>query len=120
MTDLENTKLCAEALELPQPIEERSGAIWCGGHSTRGFSGQGEYRSGGLRFNPLHNDAQAMALEDWLLQRGVITIQRTDFMFDPYEGTVFFFEADMTKAENHRRAIVECVAKTQTQKEEQP
>ena len=62
MDDLEATRLCAEAMELPQPIENRNGAIWCGGHTTRGFSGKEPYRVGGLHYKPLHDDAQAMAL----------------------------------------------------------
>jgi hypothetical protein len=107
MDDLEMTKLCAEAMDLPTP-EIRGEAVFCGGFTTRGFTGKSEYRSGGMRYNPLHDDAQAMAL----VKKFGLDIQ----FFYWNEPEVSKHDAHgklLCKSQNAdlNRAICECVAK---------
>lgn len=101
MTDLEMTRLCAEAMGLRW--KEHAGVI---------FDLLGEYR-------PLHDDAQAMALDSVLIDSAhSISFHASWFARHEYPSGLhtFEFHADMTKPENRRRARVECVAKLQQAK----
>jgi len=100
MTDLDKIKACARAMGHDR-VFERGGRLF-----VLDFYG----REVGI-CNPLENAAQADALEGWLLERGRISIEKNEFYYKKLNGTSFFFDANMTVAENRRRARVECVAK---------
>lgn len=101
MTDLEINKLCAEAmgyeLNLDAPVHH-DGTMW----------------------NPLRYDAQAMALEDWLIEHGAILTyglslggnQRVMWFLPVGQdgGAWMWFIKDK---QARRRAICLCVAKMQ-------
>jgi hypothetical protein len=98
MTDFELTKLCWEAL---------SGVAMDPDSNTAGI------------FDPLHDDAQAMALDGYIMeQRYCISMDREECDIYPMENyskrPVFSFRLDFTKPENRRRIRVECVAKMQS------
>ena len=104
MTDLEMTKLCAEAMgDLPAMVEH-----------------EGEMRFGyascmGPAYDPLHNDAQAMAL----VKKFGLAIQPP--YFDMKAGWHVWKEPRPNcTAIGHdlNRAIVECVAKMQVDRTE--
>ena len=103
MTDLEMTRLCAEAMG-DDAWTDINGRWYC------------HVRGQETIFAPLIDDAQAMALDDVILldNHGY---QITPDAFTRYsrkgEREVFTFRSDMTKPENRRRARVECVAKMQ-------
>jgi hypothetical protein len=102
MTDLEMTNLCREAIGMENPYHP-------GDTSMGRIQEWNEY-------DPLHEDAQAAALDGWLLERGTIKWYPDCFIFTPTGGTFHdatTFSHDMTKSENRRRARVECVAKIQ-------
>lgn len=103
MTDLEMIKLCAEAMGVFGKITPSGEHIWMKGTVKR--------------YDPLHDDAQAMALEDWLLERGSIMYfdGRMKFMRRSYPREYWFHYGDRN---GRRRAIVECVAKMQEAKNE--
>jgi hypothetical protein len=110
MTDLEMKKLCAEAMGLRVKISQdrmysAGSGLFIEIISERDPGNGGEY-------DPLRDDAQAMALDGWLLERGSITFYKDMFYFrwDKNDNENFRLIADMTKAENRRRARVECVA----------
>lgn len=100
MTDLDKIKACARAMKLD--VFWQIGA-W---RVPNVPFEQSEY-------NPLENSAQADALEGWLLERGTIQSNAGWFWFYLTLDSEAFFtlDADMTVAENRRRARVECVAK---------
>ena len=101
MTDLEMTKLCAEAMGITRPewaMTERLDhlTIW-----------QGDL-SGDLIYQPLKDDAQAMAL----VKRFGLTCGPLGsgwWLVSPYGG-------DGVKNADLNRAIVECVARMQASK----
>jgi len=86
VTDEEKTRLCAEAMEV-----------------------QNKYP-----WNPLHDDAQAMALDSVLLNERRAIVLHDDYFYvtdTRTDALLYEFRGDMTKPENRRRARVECVAK---------
>jgi len=94
MTDLEMTRLCAEARELD----------WCGAKYSDGlhvFTGRGNYHK---LYDPLHDDAQAMAL-----------VKKFAVCITLLANTYWEVVSVMTTARSVdlNRAIVECVAKMQ-------
>ena len=103
MTDLEITKLCAEAMGVRLVPEI--------------YRGKERYRMTNA-YDPIHNDAQAMSLDSWLLERGAVHIQRTQFEFfdDDRYGATFTIKADIGNPRNCRRARAECVARMQKEK----
>ena len=96
MTDLELTKLAAEAMGI-NAQENDDGAV-------RYLESGIQYR----KYDPLHDDAQAMAL----VKRFCMTIDRPDDDGD-WGATVWRSEDDPVCAcrKDLNRAIVECVAK---------
>ncbi len=110
MTDLEITKLCAEAifLKMDHPIESRGELFIC-------YHPLEEPLPLYHKYDPLHDDAQAMALVEKL---GLGIFQRDDGSGDPHalwdvtnkQETIF------AVADNLNRAICECVAKMQKAK----
>lgn len=117
MTDLEMTRLCAEAMGLPHfatvPGSEKISGIYESRIVIKGF-GQGEI------YHPLTDDAQAMALvkkfKVWnmfpdngsLGRHGiVVTIAKDESGNDGYVSE---------HPDDLNRAIVECVAKMQASK----
>lgn len=109
MTDLEMTKLCAEAMSLTLLPAYRKGTILYdeGQHDWNGlmYSRDGNHlfiQSGA--YDPLHDDAQAMAL-----------VKKFDLNLQPdHEGwCVSDYTGDKVETRNAdlNRAIVECVAK---------
>ena len=112
MTDLEMTKLCAEAMELTvvradefgvfvedDDLADAANATGCNSCSLPPW-----------RYDPLHNDAQTMAL----MKRIKLM---ADWRGDP-EGDVWQVEGESSWSMNHdlNGAIVECVARMQTAK----
>ena len=110
MTDLEITKLCAEAV----------GKDWAEEVAYRKRM-DGEWRTLGTRpdYDPLHDDAQAMALDSILIEENYSIAFHAEW-FARYEYPsglhTFEFYGDMTKPENRRRARCECVAKMRVAK----
>jgi hypothetical protein len=109
MTDLELVRLCAEAMGIAvfeSVVPEYTGRVWITGddHSTRPY-------------DPLHDDAQAMALvkkmDLCIMRRGAL---RLNGVFDPISWQVSQYvdgrtDAHLTNGYDLNRAIVECVAK---------
>jgi len=107
MTDMELTKRCAETME-PQPTLPGSSKIW--GCATTFKNGEVK-RTSWVRstYDPLHDDAQAMALVKRGFISTIIKIGGTGFyvVSAPYaEGNVAH-DADLS------RAICLCVARMQ-------
>ncbi len=106
MTDLEMTRLCAEAMGYtPYESKFNPGKIRVGG------GGQVDY------YDPLHDDAHAMPLLLFLLTSGEkVVIENNERGTRPilvFRNTVYeIFDTDKL-----RRAVVECVAKIQSGKE---
>ena len=128
MSDLELTKLCAEAMGwkhlgaigVPPPKRGESDpkGLWClSGGNDWWLNPEGHRVCGQCSSipDPLHDDAQAMALEDWLIERGYLHYEDGDHLFYswPLETSAFTFSADFDSKAGRRRAIVECVAKMQ-------
>ena len=94
MTDLEITKLCAEAVE----IKSLRGEYWI------------QHADGNrVKYNPLHDDAQAMAL-----------VKKFELALHKYKGDWFAnWEVNSIVGGSDKdlnRAICECVAKMQAAK----
>lgn len=104
MTDLEMTRLCAEAMGME--IERES---------VDGLYARDDPRLKWCIFDPLHDDAQAMALEDWLIERGELIYGRNTMIFNSYDG-IFSAQYPVMNKQLRRRAIVECVSKMQASK----
>jgi len=110
--DAELTKLCAEAMGLDFDYDDTD--VWVG---TEPDSTQYAYY-------PLANDAQAMALDQYILAADYcISYARDECEIYPTEGQtpeahrpLYYSRLDMTKPENRRRVRVECVAKMQKEK----
>mgnify|MGYP001576197143 CR=1 FL=1 len=103
MTDLEMTRLCAEAMypqvEVDMAIKE--GCVYAGPEGA--FLGLSRYE-----YDPLHDDAQAMAL-----------VKKFRLWIDNDNASDFHtvgFKDFGTYQEDLNRAIVECVAKMQSAK----
>lgn len=102
MTDLEITKLCAEAMGLPTDVAQSD--------ETGPYLKCSRYH----RYQPLYDDAQNAQLEWWLIQRGRFEIDNGGFAYySPGIGTLTF---NTPTIEAKRRAICECVAKLQSPK----
>ena len=102
MTDLEITKLCAEAMGYHSFTSPQTGELI--------FQQDKPQAIVQFSYDPLHDDAQVMALEDWLVERGVLQYGKHWLMFwlggDSYHE--FLFPLDGSK-ERRRHAICECV-----------
>ena len=103
MTDLEMTKLCAEATgwgSLGSPMIIRNGEVICAPGSSAEFS-----------YDPLYDDAQAMALVKKLhLQISYYNSNPTEWRCVSQNGMDQVHDPDLN------RAICECVAKMQAAK----
>ena len=109
MTDLEITRLCAEAMgcTVPELKWEFGGYVRC------------RLPDGGwFNANPLHDDAQAMALVFWLAQQGVLSFGTRHLLFDYSDLGRCWIDYDGTK-NGPNRAICECVAKMQKAKQKE-
>ena len=104
MTDLEITKLCAEAMGLILGPDWDQGYVMLGGHSGITPS----------KYDPLHDDAQAMAL----VKRFRITCSGTSRSGLQYwqAWTGGDLEEHFVVRPDLNRAICECVAKMQSAK----
>ena len=112
MTDLELTKLCAEAMRLNIADDAEPIHFW-----------QGKNPLSLQRYDPLHDDAQTMALFWWLISEcykrhwslsidgylRIWTDERDAGEWDAGFGPI-------SSEETLRRSIVECVAKMQEAK----
>jgi len=110
MTDLEMTRLCAEAMGFAQ-IGETAGTIWTLCHG-------GKYHRDRIAYQPLHDDAQAMAL----VKKFPISIERDPWMeFSRHLVSIWTGKGWMHLHidTDLNRAIVECVAKMQAAKVKQ-
>ena len=118
MTDLEITRLCAEALELPT-ITELHGEVY--------FQyDDGSWAQLPHKYDPLHDDVQAMALVKTLkLQINPPTVNGAQTWWVHDNGYPLTYNANdgpppITAGATHtdlNRAICECVAKMQQAKE---
>jgi hypothetical protein len=101
MTDLDMTALCAEAITGVKPI---IGSLTPGGE-------QFVWLESGEGYDPLHDDAQAMAL-----------VKKFELVILPSQGVwrvdfqLLSQSAGAARSDNVNRAIVECVAKMEKAK----
>lgn len=135
MSDLEMVRLCAEAMgwkhlgaagvplsaedlkQGPSAIAKKyPRQLWClYGHNDWWLSPEGEHVCQpcyGSVPDPLHDDAQCMALESKLVAEGILHYGGGMMSYQPYR-TGFRFRAEIGTGddERRRRAVVECVAK---------
>lgn len=109
MTDLEMTRLCAQAMGWTFVDSGPTHEGWCAGRYEKdGAPGQWEYS-----WKPLHDDAQAMALVKKLGLSVIWSKEREDWDVGP--NGIGVSEQDACDV-NLNRAIVECVAKMETAK----
>ena len=101
MTDLEMTRLCAEAMKLRNEYRSKLGGLF--------VFVTDEYGEQWSHYDPLHDDAQAMALVK------KFELQLSSGAFHPMKWTVWR-EFKSAESVNLNRAIVECVAKMQAAK----
>lgn len=112
MNDLEMTRLCAEAMGF-NPIEDGSGGI---GINHKLEPAVGEYTNAWEDYDPIHDDAQAMAL----VKRFRLDIY--SFYADDDDGKRWASCTEDGNVHNEigninlNRAIVECVATMQSKK----
>ena len=109
MTDLEMTRLCAEAMGYaPMPKEGPSDVILFVRIPASHIMLPEEIR----RYDPIHDCAQSMDLAYWLSTNGVLSIGQRHLLFDYSDSGLgcCWVDKDETR-EGFRRAIVECVAK---------
>jgi hypothetical protein len=104
MTDLEMTKLCAEAMGYHTLVSNKWPLmVWPSADSQAGFI-----------YNPLHDDAQVMALIRWLVgynENEKLEISNHVVLYAK-RGFTYTQFGDFSGSDNHlNRAIVECVAK---------
>ena len=111
MTDLEMTRLCAEAMRITlYPWKSGAGFFHYGGSDANGIED----------YDPLHDDAQAMALDGWMLSAGlgfVFSPNHASFYWQSSGVEIYRALADMTQPNNRRRARCTCVAQMQAAKE---
>ena len=105
MTDLEITKLCAEAMG----VETHQGATQPDG-DPEGVFEPCLFMGRDDLYDPLHDDAQAMALEDWLTKRGTLVKTATKVTFT-HDGTGVTWSWLVFDNAGRRAAVCECVAK---------
>ena len=98
MTDLEITKLCAEAMGFKELSEERT-YLWVAEIDLP------EHEAGWIPYNPLHDDAQAMVLLR-------LFRLRVNYYGEESPWSVSS-EKSRGDSEDLNRAICECVAKMQ-------
>ena len=107
MTDLEIIKRCAAAmgikLRTPRSNETKEWPIQVVNDRI---------------YDPLHDDAQAMALEDWLAERGCVIFEYGDMfeyftseLLPNHQAPAFMFAAPCPDKKARRRLVCECVAK---------
>ena len=108
MTDLEITRLCAEAMKITYEIggenDDGDALVWI------------DKRRNGLEYTPLHDDAQAMAL----VKRFGLNITGhsiDDGSTEPWCVWLPRSLGGVVEAEDLNRAICECAAKTQAAKD---
>lgn len=108
LTDLEVTRLCAEAVGLKvmgqSAVSPESAWVCKWG------------RSGSLQYDPLHDDAQCMALLFRLSGEGEVIIQPGEFQFNCDDFGIARRHAIVRPADL-RRAVCLCVANLQQGKE---
>ena len=103
MTDLEMIKLCAEAMGLGK-VDQKNGEPWAFNRDEGGWH----------KYDPLHDDEQAMAL----VKKFDLNICRTG---RTHQWHVEDFDCEVWgNSTGLNRAIVECVAKMQKAKDERP
>jgi len=107
MTDLEMVTACALAMGL-EPYSLNGTAQHCGSDGI--YVADKMQGRGYSYYSPLIEDEQAMALEDWLIERGELIYGRNTMLFNSYDGRESAQYPVMNKA-MLRRAICECVAK---------
>lgn len=111
MTDLEMTRLCAEAMGL----ENYSPYSYA--DSPALYRQETVDPEGAVSFyDPLHDDAQAMALLFYLVQKGVVTVSSFGFKFRLDVDENPFICHKIESLEILRRAMVECVARMQKER----
>jgi len=112
MTDLEITRLCAEAMGLDWNKELARKEARFDGHWLHGYERP--------PFDPLHDDAQAMALDEVVLKAGYhISVTPASFSVGrPNELPIYRALGQMT-LETMRRCRCECVAKMQESKQKE-
>jgi len=104
MTDLEITKLCAEAIGIPFDL------VRCARLKDAKDTSFVRYVNGPL-YDPLHNDAQAMAL----VKKFGLGISKQDWSDGRYWVVIVGDEISADQS-NLNRAICECVAKMEKSK----
>lgn len=116
MTDLELTRKCAEAMGLEIDYSTTGG----GGERNTGFDMLGRAVidwHNGITFDPLHDDAQAMALAKrfelhifcgTVAQEKAWHVEKLELKVDTVDDRCRAYGPDLN------RAIVECVAKIRT------
>lgn len=111
MTDLEMLQACAEAMGVTGVRLGEGGPLYKVPPEQNDYivTNPLEYLKFPL-YDPLHDDAQAMALLHWLARQGRVSFEvgRLRFMHS-YGGELQSFMAETD--EQRRRAICECVAK---------
>jgi hypothetical protein len=105
MSDLELTKLCAEAMGWTfVPDGNLPNRGWKAAHYVQ----EGALVEWSFKYDPLHDDDQAMAL---VKKFRISTYPEVDFWWAHVE-----MQGDHTAGQTLNRAIVECVAKMQEAK----
>jgi len=110
MKDAELVTKCAKKMGFLIPGVRRNSKGWTGFLSTIYCETKG---GGCIDYNPLTDDAQNAALDDVILKHGEYAMRPDEFVFwsgNSRADTDFEYKADMTLAENRRRARVLCVA----------
>lgn len=111
MTDLEMTRLCAQAMGIDVTGTPPPSLLEPLGSKVRLLHDQW------TEYDPLHDDAQAMALEWWLIENcGALHFYRDHLLFYPYRApvgkkSIQTQSIPYADAAGKRRSIVECVAK---------
>ena len=109
MTDLEITRLCAEAMGHGLAEYEGKLYVWSGKSSPRMLA----LDELGPPYDPLHDDAQAMALVK-KFPISIMPIQMLGQKACIYRVTAICGDIKVTEDANLNRAICECVANMQT------
>lgn len=110
MDDLTMTRLCAEAMGFhrSEDIREQDWFYLAGFHYPN------------RRYDPLRDDAQAMALLRWLIRGekgGTVTASVFGFTFNNFKDQKIVLHT-LDKPSDLNRTIVECIAKMQASKKE--
>ena len=104
MSDLEITRLCAEAM----------GFVWSSSSKKYPFTepihSSAAWVNGEL-YDPLHDDAQAMALEDWLIERGYLWQENGLLRYSSLDRSFEYANFSLFDKAARRKAICECVAR---------